>query len=47
MPLPKTLLAAAALGAAAVAPSAAHAAEGLTGVTVGGNLVQFHTPACA
>jgi hypothetical protein len=43
MPLPKTLLTAAALGAAAVAPSAAHAAEGLTGVTAGGDVVQFHS----
>jgi len=43
MPLSKTLLTAAALGAVAVAPSAAHAAEGVTGVTAGGNVVQLHS----
>src|SRR6188472_2565110 len=41
MPLSKALLMTVALGAAAVAPSAAHAAEGFTGVTVGGNVVHF------
>ena len=43
MPLSKTLLTAAALGAVAVAPSAAHAAEGVTGVTAGGNVVELHS----
>jgi hypothetical protein len=43
MALSKALLTAVALGAAAVAPSAAHAAEGFTGVTAGGDVVQFHS----
>jgi Domain of unknown function (DUF4394) len=43
MPLSKTLVTAVALGAAAVAPSAAAAAEGLTGVTVDGHVVQLQS----
>ena len=43
MPLSKALLTAVALGAVAIAPSAAHAAEGFTGVTAGGNVVQFQS----
>jgi hypothetical protein len=43
MPLSKALLTAVALGAAVLAPSAAHAAEGFTGVTAGGNVVQFQS----
>ena len=44
MPLSKVILTAVALGAAAVAPSAAHAAEGFTSVTAGGNPKQVTTP---
>lgn len=43
MPLSKALLTAAALGAVAVAPSAASAAQGLTGVTVDGHVVQLQS----
>jgi hypothetical protein len=39
----RTLLTAAALAAAVVAPSAAHAAEGFTAITSGGNVVHFHS----
>lgn len=44
MPLSKALLTTVALGAAVVAPSAAHAAEGFTGVAAGGNVVQATAP---
>jgi hypothetical protein len=43
MPLSKTLVTAVALGAAALAPSAASAAEGFTGVTVDGHVVQLQS----
>jgi Domain of unknown function (DUF4394) len=39
----RTLLTTAALAAAAIAPSAAHAAEGFTAVTAGGQIAQFHS----
>jgi hypothetical protein len=43
MSLSSTLLATAAIGAAVVAPSAAHAAEGLTGVTTDGRIAHLQT----
>jgi hypothetical protein len=43
MSLSRTLLTTAALAAAAIAPSAAHAAEGFTAVTSTGQVVQFHS----
>jgi hypothetical protein len=43
MSLSTTLLATAAIGAAAIAPSAAHAAEGFTGVTTDGKIASFHS----
>ena len=44
MPLSsRTLLTTAALAAAVIAPSAANAAEGFTGVTAGGDVVQLHS----
>jgi Cu/Ag efflux protein CusF len=39
----RTLLTAAALAAAAIAPSAAHAAEGFTAVTADGQVAKFHS----
>jgi hypothetical protein len=43
MTLSRTLLTATALAAAAIAPSAAHAAEGFTAVTAGGSVAHFHS----
>jgi membrane-associated protease RseP (regulator of RpoE activity) len=43
MSLSSTLLATAALGAAVLAPSAAHAAEGFTGVTTDGRVAHFQS----
>jgi hypothetical protein len=43
MTLSRTLLTTAALAAAAIAPSAAHAAEGFTAVTAGGQVAHFHS----
>jgi hypothetical protein len=43
MTLSRTLLTAAALAAAAIAPSAAHAAEGFTTVTAGGSVAHFQS----
>jgi hypothetical protein len=43
MSLSSTLLATAAIGAAVAAPSAAHAAEGLTGVTTDGRIAHLQT----
>jgi hypothetical protein len=43
MTLSRTLLTAAALAAAAIAPSAAHAAEGFTAVTSGGSVTHFQS----
>ncbi|HEY7620097.1 MAG TPA: DUF4394 domain-containing protein [Solirubrobacteraceae bacterium] len=43
MTLSRTLLTAAALAAAAIAPSAAHAAEGFTAVTSDGAVAHFHS----
>jgi hypothetical protein len=43
MPLSRTLLTAAALAVAAAAPSAAHAAEGFTGITTTGRVAHFQS----
>ncbi|HMJ37441.1 MAG TPA: DUF4394 domain-containing protein [Baekduia sp.] len=43
MPSPRSLLVPAALGAALIAPSAAHAAEGFTGVTSAGQVATFQS----
>jgi hypothetical protein len=43
MPFPRTLLTAAALGAAILVPSAAHAAEGFTAVTADGDVSHLHS----
>jgi hypothetical protein len=45
MPSPRTLITTAALGAALVAPGAAHAAEGFTVVTSGGNVTHLQSDA--
>ena len=45
MPFPRTLLTAAALGAAILVPSAAHAAEGFTAVTVDGQVSHLQSDA--